>query len=224
MNLMSFISRQSISKKVSFAVTIIFALVILVLTSYSIQREKARIMEQVQQQTEDMTTMYFDSLNTMMLTGTMAERQIVSQKMLAREGVVEARVIRGKPVVNQFGPGFAEEVAKDDLDMRALNGEQIDLVSEKNGKKILTVITPFRATENTRGVNCLRCHTVTSGDINGAVRVSYSLEKMDAVIRHELWMAIGGSIVFLVIGLMLVNLMLKSWVVNPLSSLLDVVS
>ena len=224
MNFMGFISRQSISKKVSFAVTIVFALVILVLTSYSIQREKARIMEAVQQQTEDLTTMYFDSLNTMMLTGTMAERQIVSQKMLAREGVVEARVIRGQPVINQFGPGFPEEAAKDDLDMRALNGEQIDLINEKNGKKILTVITPFRATENTRGVNCLRCHTVTSGEINGAVRVSYSLEKMDAVIRHELWMAIGGSTIFLVIGLMLVNLMLKRWVVNPLSSLLDVVS
>ena len=223
-NRLGFIKKQSISKKVSFAVTIVFALVILVLTSYSIQREKSRIMEQVQQQTEDLTTMYFDSLNMMMLTGTMAERQIVSQKMQAREGVTEARVIRGKPVANQFGPGWPEEAVKDDLDARALAGEQIELVSVKDGKKILTVITPFRATENTRGVNCLRCHAVTSGDINGAVRVSYSLEKMDAVTRHELWMAIGGGAVLLAIGLIFINLILKSWVVNPLYGLMDVVS
>src|SRR4030067_300172 len=198
------IRRQSIRRKVGFSVALIFALVIIVLTSYSIVREQAQIMEQVQQQTEDMTTMYFDSLNMLMLTGTMDQRQIISQKMLAREGVVEARALRGKPVSGQYGPGRPEDAARDDLDKRALSGEHINEIIEKDGKKILTVIAPFRATEDTRGVNCLKCHTVTSGDINGAVRISYSLDKMDEIIRHELWMAIGGSIVFLAVGLVFV--------------------
>ena len=224
LNRSGFIRRQSIRRKVGFSVALIFALVIIVLTSYSIVREQAQIMEQVQQQTEDMTTMYFDSLNMLMLTGTMDQRQIISQKMLAREGVVEASAIRGKPVVDQFGPGRPEDVPKDDLDMRALNGEHINKIIEKDGKKILTVITPFRATENTRGVNCLKCHKVTSGVINGAIRVSYSLDKMDAILRQELWLAIGGGVAFLAIGLIFINLMLKKWVVNPLHSLMDVVS
>lgn len=224
LNRIDFIRTQSIRKKVSFTITIIFALVIIIITSYNIQREKSRIMEQVQQQADDMTTMYFDSLNTMMLTGTMDQRQIISQKMLAREGVVEAKALRGKPVTDQYGPGRHEEAARDDLDKRALNGEHINEIIEKDGKKILTVITPFRATENTRGVDCLKCHAVTGGDTHGAVRVSYSLDKMDAIIRHEIGMAIGGSIVFLVAGLIFVNLMLKSWIVNPLHNLLSVVS
>ena len=224
LNRIDFIRKQSIRKKVSFTTAIIFALVIIIITSYNIQREKSRIMEQVQQQADDMTTMYFDSLNTMMLTGTMDQRQIISQKMLAREGVVEVRALRGKPVSGQYGPGRPEDAARDDLDKRALSGEHINEIIEKDGKKILTVIAPFRATEDTRGVNCLKCHTVTSGDVNGAVRISYSLDKMDEIIRHELWMAIGGSIVFLAVGLIFVNLILKNWVVNPLHNLMSAVS
>ena len=219
-----FIKRQSIRTKVGFSVALIFALVIIVLTSYSIVREQSQIMEQVQQQTEDLTTMYFDSLNTMMLTGTMSERGIIRKKMLAREGVVEARVIRGKPVADQFGLGGPEEQSVDDLDTKALNGEHINRIYERDGKKVMTVITPFLATENTRGVNCLKCHTVTSGDVNGAIRVTYSLEKMDAVLRHALLMAVGGGALFLVLGLLLINGLLKSWVVSPLQNLMNVVS
>ena len=221
---MGFIRKFSIRQKVSFAAAMIFALIIIVLTGYSIVREQARIWEQVQQQADDMTTMYFDSLNTLMLTGSMAQRSIISEKMLRRDGVIEARVIRGKPVAGQFGPGSPEEAVKDELDTRALGGEQISKVMEKDGKRMITVITPFKATENTRGVNCLRCHQVASGDVNGAIRVSYSLDKMDTVLRSELWMAIGGGFAFLAVGLILINLMLKNWIVSPLHGLMDVVS
>jgi len=224
LNHSSFIKNQSIRKKVSLAMAINLALVIIVLTGYSIIREQNRIKEQVEQQTEDMTTFYFDSLNTMMLTGTMPERSIIRKKILAREGVVEARVIRGKPVANQFGPGFPEEQVVDDLDARALAGEHIKKIEEKDGKKFVTVITPFHATENTRGVNCLRCHHVNSGDINGAIRISYSLEKVDAVLRNELWMAVIGSVIFLAIGMLFINRVLKGWVVDPMQGIMNVVN
>ena len=162
LNRLNFIRKQSIRVKVSFAIAAIFALVIFILTTYNIQREQARIMETVTQQTADLTTMYFDSMNTMMLTGTMAQRQIISQKMLAREGVVEARAIRGKPVSDQFGPGLPEDAPKDDLDQQAL--------------------------------------------------------------KDEMLMSVGGGLAFLVLGLVLVNVMMNSWVVKPLHSLMDVVS
>lgn len=225
LNRSNFIGKQSIRIKVSVAIAAIFALVIFIQTAYNIQREQSHIMESVKQQTDDLTTMYFDNLNTLMLTGTMAQRNLISQKMLARDGVVEARSLRGKPIIDQYGPGGAEEAPKDDLDQMALKGEHISQIVEKNGKRVYTVITPFRATENTNGVNCLNCHNnVKSGDVNGAVRVSVSLNKMDALIRHEILMAIGGGVAFLIIGLVLANLMINSWIVMPLNSLMDVVT
>lgn len=224
LNRIDFINKQSIRVKVSLTIAIIFSLVIIILTTYNVQRERASLMEQVQKQADDLTTMYFDSLNTMMLTGTIDQRHILTRKMLARDGVVEARALRGKPVADQFGPGLPGSTPVDDLDRRALNGEHVSEIIEKDGSRILTIISPFKATENTRGVNCLKCHDVQPNAVNGAVRVSYSLDKMDGLINHELWKSIGGSVLFLAIGLILVNLLLKSCIINPLKALLDVVS
>ncbi len=224
LNHIEFLNRLKIRYKISFTVALIFALIIFMLTVYNLKRESNRMFEGVQNEVMGMTTMYFDSLNTMMLTGTMDQRYILGKKMFSRDGVIEARVIRGKPVKEQFGPGLPENEPIDELDARALIGEEINEIIERKGERVLTVITPFKATENTRGVNCLKCHNVRSGDINGAVRISYSLAELDGAIRREMWMSLGGGAAFFVMGLVLVNLLFKAWVVNPLNSLMDTVS
>ncbi len=224
LNRIGFVNRMPIRLKVSLTVAFILALIIGLLTTYSLKREKDRMIEGVQKEVLDLTTMYFDGLNTMMLTGTMDKRDILRKKMLSREGIVEARAIRGKPVVDQFGTGFSEDVIADDLDRRALGGEEVMMIARKDGRRVLTVVTPFTATENTRGVNCLKCHNVKSGDINGAVRISYSLAALDEYINRELWKAVIVNAAFFVAGLFLVNLILKTWVISPLNSLMDAVT
>lgn len=213
----------SLRGKVNLTVGISFVLVIASVTTYTVQRESQRLTEFTEEQTRDLTTFYFDSLNTMMLTGTMDQRAILRKKILARSGVVDARVIRGEPVRQQFGPGYPEEQPIDDLDRRALAGEDIAQIEDRPGGRVWTVLTPFRATENTRNVNCLQCHHVPPGSINGAIRISYSLEKVDASVRKEMWVSIIANILFLATGLLLVNVVLAGWVTNPLSRLMHVV-
>ncbi|MEK7773159.1 MAG: HAMP domain-containing protein, partial [Deltaproteobacteria bacterium] len=224
LNRIEFINRMPIRLKVSLTVALILALIIGLLTTYGLKRERDRMIEGVKKEVTDLTTMYFDSLNTMMLTGIMDKRDILRKKMLSREGIVEARAIRGKPVSDQFGPGLPDDVPVDDLDHRALGGEEVHVIARKDGRRVLTVIMPFKATENTRGVNCLKCHNVNSGDVNGAVRISYSLAALDEALDRELWMAVVGNAAFFVAGLFLVNMLLKTWVVNPLNNLMDVVT
>ena len=45
----------------------------------------------------------------MMLTGTMAQREVLRNKILARPGVIDARIIRGDEVTKVFGPGYAHQ-------------------------------------------------------------------------------------------------------------------
>lgn len=222
-NRKGFFSRLPIRFKVSLTIALIFALVIALVTTYNVRRERARMMELVQRQTTDLTTMYFDSINTLMLTGTMSQREILTKKMLSQSGVLEARTLRGKPVNDQFGPGLHENEPVDELDNRALTGEEIHQIGERNGQRILTIITPFKATDNTRGVNCLKCHNVKDGAINGAVRITYSLADLDKAVRHELWKSIGSNAVFFIIGLVLVNLLLKGWIITPLNNIMEAI-
>ena len=220
----SFMSHLSLKAKVNLTVGLIFTLVLFMVTFFAVTQEKSRLMEASENKVKELTTLYFDSLNTMMLTGTMDQRSILRNKMLARKEVVDARVVRGQPVRGQFGPGYAEEEALDELDRRALRGEQIVRIDKQEGRRQLTVLTPFRATENTRGVNCLRCHKVPPGSINGAIRVSYSLDSVDAAVQREFWSTIAFNLLLFMLGLITVNLLLKYWVTNPLAELMQVVN
>ncbi len=219
----SFINRLSIRAKINLAVGSIFTLLLILVTSYEVHHERERLMDLAKYEVRETTTFYFDSLNTMMLTGTMDQREILRNKMLARKSIVEARVIRGQPVIKQYGPGSEEEVPLDELDRKALQGEQSIEEREEGGQRVLTAVVPFLATENTRGVNCLRCHDVPTGSVNGAVRVSYSLSEIDRAVQRQFWLILGVNLSFFVFGLVLINLLLKSWVITPLLKVSDVV-
>ncbi|WP_455209052.1 methyl-accepting chemotaxis protein [Kaarinaea lacus] len=221
---LSFLNHLSLKAKVNITVGLIFLMVIVFVTYFAVSEESDRLMEAAEKQVTEITTLYFDSLNTMMLTGTMEQRSILRNKMLARKEVTDARVIRGQPVRNQFGPGFPEEEPLDELDRRALEGEQIIFIEKQAGQRQLTVLTPFKATETTRGVNCLQCHNVPSGSINGAIRVSYSLGSVDQSVNNVFWRTVIFNLFLFIAGLLLVNLFLKMWIINPLKGLMDVVN
>ena len=219
----SFLNHLSLRAKVNLTVGPIFLFVLTIITIYAVNQEEERLKEAAVKQVKEITTLYFDSLNTMMLTGTMSQRSILRNKMLARKEVLDARVIRGQPVRAQYGPGYAEEEPLDELDRQALRGEEIVLEEEHAGQRQLTVLTPFKATNETRGVDCLQCHNVPSGSVNGAVRVSYSLAAVERAVNQVLWKTVMFNIVLFLAGLLSVNLLLKHWVINPLIRLLEVV-
>jgi len=217
-------NRLSLLGKINIIVALVFLVVITVETVISVQQDRARFLAVSEEQVTDLTHWYFDSLNTMMLTGTMEQRSLLRDKLLARPRVLEARVIRGEPVKQQYGKGLAEEQAVDELDHRGLAGASISLVTETATGRELTVVTSFKATEDTRGVNCLRCHDVPSGSINGAIRVTYSLDHVDEQINTETIRKIVTNLILFAIGMGLVNIMLIRWLSRPLNHLMQAVT
>ena len=218
------VSRLSLLGKLNIIVALVFLVVTTVETVISVQQDKARFLAVAEEQVTDMTRWYFDSLNTMMLTGSMNQRALLREKLTARSQVLEARVIRGKPVKQQFGDGFPDEQPVDELDHRGLDGESSIVVTKGVDGRELTVVTPFRATENTRGVNCLHCHDVPSGAVNGAIRVKYSLKHMDDQIRSETFSKVITNLVLFTFGMVLVNIMLVRWFVTPMKQLMAAVT
>ncbi len=221
---MSLMSRFSIRTKVNAIVGAVFCLMLVLITVAGVMHEREHMMETVELQVKEMTTYYFDSLNTMMLTGTMDQRGILRDKLLARSEILGARVLRGDPVKTQYGPGSPDETPLNDWDKAALSGEQITRVREKDGQHMLTVITPFVATKDTRGVDCLQCHNVPSGTVIGAIRLDYSLAEVDKAVEKEFWLTIWFNLGFFFLGLVIINTLLKIWLVKPLSRLNDVLT
>lgn len=213
----------SISTKIDLTLSILFLIILLVSALYQFNSQRNLLEEMVMDQTETLADSYFDNVNTLMMTGGMANKAIARKKVTAREEVLDARIIRGEGIIKMFGVGDELNAVKDGFDKRALAGEKIDAIIKDERGRILTVVIPMRAEKEYRGANCLLCHPVTEGDVLGAVRVDYSLKKLDSTVFKELWFNIGLNSALLIAGLLIISFILKKLVVSPIRKVTHVV-
>jgi len=199
------------------AVFFAFTAIIIASSMISYEEEKSRVLSLSTKHLTVMNGNYFDSLNTLMLSGAMDERQTLREKLLSVDSIEDIRVIRGDGVKAQYGEGDPDEQAIDAIDARLLNGEEVIEVGENEQGRTLTVGIPYFATENTRGVNCLMCHEVASGTVNGGIRITTSLAEMDQSISDALLFNLLLNMVFLLMGLLVVTWLLKRIVITPIN-------
>lgn len=120
-----------------------------------------------------------NGMNMLMVTGTISNpdnRRLFISKMAASDGLKEVRIIRAKQVQDQFGLGLPEEQAKDDLDRQAITSKQTQfLLTEDRDTPMLRTVMPFKVSTNFRGTNCLACHNVKDGSVNGAASITIDM-------------------------------------------------
>ena len=205
-------ANTSIQTKVNAALLVVLLLVMVASMLFTIRSERAMVEETMQQNVEDMADTYLDTLNIMMLTGTLAQfREVHREKVLSQPGMTEARVLRTDAVKRFFGEGAEIDQAVDELDQRALQGEAIHEVRSTPEGRIMTVLRPVYNETDYRGTNCMNCHIGEEGELLGAIRLSYNLADLDRRINLNL-LQLGGIQALLFIG----GLVLISWVVYRL--------
>ncbi|MCB1800152.1 MAG: HAMP domain-containing protein [Gammaproteobacteria bacterium] len=197
----------------------LFTVMLIATASYLAYSQRMLVEHLVERQTQDLADSYFDNINTLMLTGGMANRDIPRQKLMSRPEVVDARILRGPKVVKLFGDGGDYTKARDELDQRALKGESIKLIRDGADGRVLTVLQPLPASHDFRGTDCVSCHQAQPGEILGAVRVDYSLKALDAAVQRDLLANIGINSALMVLGLLLIGAMFTRIVSKPLKQL-----
>ncbi len=211
--------QMSVQTKINIALLSVFFVVLSASLIFSANNEKKLVLGVVEQQTKDAADSYFDSINTMMLTGTMAQRNVLRDKILARPGVTDARIIRTEAITSVYGAGYAHQAPADELDRRALTGEEIIHISNDQNGRLLTVINPVRAEKDYRGTNCLLCHQVPENSIVGAVRISYSLAALDNQVERNLWTSAGIQLLLLLAGLAVIILIVRRTVIQRINAM-----
>jgi signal transduction histidine kinase/HAMP domain-containing protein len=157
---------------------LILALVLLVVFIYT--SNSRQIEEQGLAQAQNLNRLAFEALFTSMSRGGGREgnREVIV-RLQEVEGIAELRVVKGEPVRRQFGaePG---ELPRDDLERRALAGEEAQTVQMANGFRLVRYATPLIV----RPV-CQNCHTAAVGDINGAIVTTISLQEHDLALTQQ---------------------------------------
>jgi len=211
--------QMSIAKKIHI-VLIIIALVFLSTTVLFFSYDEKDLAEKLVEKNLESTALnYFDSVNTMMLTGTITQRKIVQQKILAQKSIVEARIIRAPKVIDLFGEGFDDEKVRDSIDRQGLAGQKLFNLTSQNGKRVMEFIMPIRASKNYRGTDCLACHQAQEGDILGAVKMTYDLSAVDKKITTSIIKASVMQLLITIIGFGLLSFTLTKLVLSRLKRL-----
>jgi len=210
--------RGSVSQQMAVAIFLVFLAVLGLNTFIHYQQSTQRMLKQAEDQVRTMNASYFDSLNMLMLAGVMDQREVLRQKLLQMPYVDDVRVLRGDAVIQQFGTGLDNEHVRDSLDEKALAGHEVlQIDKDKDGARHLTLIVPYKASHQTRGVDCLQCHQVPEGTVNGAIRLHYNLSSLDAEIRHELHQSLWVNFILLLISVISLTLYLNRNLTRGLS-------
>jgi methyl-accepting chemotaxis protein len=118
-------------------------------------------------------------------------RDLFIRKMGDSDKIKELRVVRGKGVVDEFGPGLPNQKPVDGLDREVLaNGQSIYSVDDS--KATLRVVVPYIAKQNFRGSKCLECHGVDENAVLGAISITSDIQSDKDEIRSlNRWLWLG---------------------------------
>ena len=214
---------MSIGTKMDLALVTLFLLMLAASGSYQYASQRGMVEELVQNQANELADSYFDNVNTMMLTGVIANRDIPRKKIMSREEILDARIVRGAQVNKIFGEGEESGKVVDELDRQGLEGTKVELIRDRGDSRVLTVVQPLRASEDFRGTNCLTCHVTSEGEILGAVRIDYSLKALDAKVTREVWLHIGLNTVMMVLALLGLSYILRRLIIRPVKAVRETV-
>ena len=203
----------SLKNKLQIPIQLILLLIMVFVQRWAFNAFEARVLKEAEQKAIVSADGVINGLNMLMINGIISQtdqRQLFIKKMGASTNVEELRVIRAKQVSDQFGPGLPEEQARDDMDREAMELKKPVFKSQDiNGKHTLRAVVPFIESTNFRGTNCLMCHQVKVGSVNGAASITLNMEEEYAVMEKAsilLWVGqlFIQVILFFVIG----------WIIN----------
>lgn len=188
----------SLKNKLQIPIQVVLVLIMVSTQRWAFDQFENRILIEAQQKAKVTADGVVNGLNMLMLNGLISDvdqRKLYVKKMGSTEKVVELRVIRGKAVQDQFGSGLPEEQPIDALDKAALNsGTEQSQLSHEGGKDVLRVVVPFIAKKDFRGTNCLQCHIVPEGTVNGAASVTLDLQEEYTLMNQASLLLWGGQI------------------------------
>jgi methyl-accepting chemotaxis protein len=197
-------SNLSLKNKLQLPIQLILLVVMVLAQRTALDQFEDSVLDEAKHKALISADGVLNGLNMLMINGIISnadQRALYVKKMASSDHVNELRVIRNKPVQDQFGPGMPSEQPTDAMDHAALDSAKVQTkLMEQGGKQSLRVVVPFIARSEFRGTNCLMCHTVPDGTVNGAASITLDLSDEFSLMQkanYVMWSAQLAVQVFL---------------------------
>ncbi len=157
-------------------------------------------------------------LTGMMVTGTVAQRDVFLDQIRQLGSIRDLRVLRAEAVTKTFGAGTEKDDSKPDaLETQVLQGGKAVTVIESDGKgEYLRAVRPALALKNSLGKDCTTCHQVPEGTVLGVVSMKMSLDKVNASLADQRLKSILAALITCIPVLLLIYPFIRRVITEPL--------
>jgi diguanylate cyclase (GGDEF)-like protein/PAS domain S-box-containing protein len=186
-------------------------------------QQKKIAVDQARDFAQSVHQMTMAGLTGMMITGSIAQRNVFLDQIRDSNHIESLKVFRGSPVVEQFGAGLAGELPDTEAERAVLDTGKpfYEVFAGADGSEKLRAILPAVALESYLGKNCLQCHKVASGTVLGAVSMEISLVRANQTVRVFAVSALGAAAVLCIPLALFIWYFITHWVTRPLGRMTD---
>jgi len=200
---------------------LIVAWTALILWESSVNRRTA--IQQAESFSLSMHEATMAGLTGMMITGTVAQRDVFLDQIKQLSIIRDLYVVRGEAVTKQFGPGTAKDTGQTDaVDQKAIaDGKDFTEVQSDGKGEFLRVVRPAIARKDYLGKNCLMCHIVPEGTVLGAVSMKISLDQVNAAVSTQRIKSLLAAVLLSMPLLVFIYLFVRNVVTTPLDKMVS---
>jgi diguanylate cyclase (GGDEF)-like protein len=158
------------------------------------------------------------SLTSHMVNGVIDNRELFLEQITKLENIDNIWLSRAPAVIEQFGKGNNNEVARDSIDEEVLHtGKEKAVIDEKIfGKSSYRITIPYIGSSDGT-IDCLSCHTTAnSGDTLGAITISMSVDDI-----KEVGIVTVGNTIVIALVLIIFILIFVNRLISPFLMLFD---
>jgi len=117
------------------------------------------------------------SLTSHMVNGVIDNRELFLSQIKKLGNIDEIWLARAPAVIKQFGEGFNNEIARDEIDTYVINtGIERSVVEDSIfGRSSYRITIPYVGRKQGK-INCLQCHDSQEGETLGAISIAMSVD------------------------------------------------
>ncbi len=163
-------------------------------------------------------------LTGMMVTGTVAQRDVFLDQIKQFGTIRDVRVLRGDSVIKAFGAGTAKDDSNpDELEKQVLSsGKEIIQVESDSKGEYLRTVRPALASKNYLGKDCTLCHQVAEETVLGVISMKVSLDQVNANLADQRLKSILAALITCIPVLMLIYPFIRKVITRPLERGIEV--
>jgi diguanylate cyclase (GGDEF)-like protein len=158
------------------------------------------------------------TLTSQMVTGVIENRELFLSQIEDLQTIDKIWLSRGESVVQEYGRGFNNEVARDVIDKTVLqSGKELQVINDNMfGESTYRITIPYIATSSGK-INCMECHTsAKEGDTLGAISITMSIDgSKNAGIRTVVNTAL------IALAVMVTILIFINYLISPFLTIFD---